>query len=152
MSNKHSFDISENADRVQRNTASDVNLKVEVKSRRRVEGYNVLGNEYIDEHLQRLDREWDIERALETGAAALTFTGTVLGATSDRRWLALPLVVSAFLMQHALQGWCPPLVLFRRLGLRTRREIDKEKFALKAMRGDFVGVTNNPRRSWDAAV
>jgi hypothetical protein len=36
------------------------------------------------------DEEWDIERLLETNAAALAFTGVVLGATFDRRWLALP--------------------------------------------------------------
>ena len=27
--------------------------------------------------------------------------------------------------------------LFRRLGIRTRQEIDAEKYALKAIRGDF---------------
>ena len=30
--------------------------------------------------------------------------------------------------------------VFRRLGVRTRREIDGEKFALKILRGDFDQV------------
>jgi len=34
-------------------------------------------------------------------------------------------------LQHGLQGWCPPLPLLRRLGIRTRGEIDREKYALK---------------------
>jgi len=45
--------------------------------------------------------------------------------------------VLVFLFQHSVQGWCPPLPVFRRLGVCTRSEIDQEKFALKALRGDF---------------
>ena len=40
-------------------------------------------------------------------------------------------------MQHALQGWCPTVPEFRRIGVRTAKEINREKYALKAMRGDF---------------
>ena len=29
------------------------------------------------------------------------------------------------------------VVVFRRMGVRTRREINREKYALKALRGDF---------------
>lgn len=46
----------------------------------------------------------------------------------------------SFLLLHATQGWCPPLPLFRRLGVRTRGEIEKEKFALRFLRGDFDHV------------
>jgi hypothetical protein len=46
----------------------------------------------------------------------------------------------AFLVQHAVQGWCPPLVVLRRRGVRTRREIEEERYALKALRGDFSGL------------
>jgi hypothetical protein len=49
-------------------------------------------------------------------------------------------VVLPFLFQYAVQGWCPPVPLFRRIGVRTRGEIDGEKFALKALRGDFGSV------------
>ncbi len=48
-----------------------------------------------------------------------------------------PAAVAGFLFQHAVQGWCPPVPLFRRLGFRTAREIDHERYALKALRGDF---------------
>jgi hypothetical protein len=65
---------------------------------------------HIDRRLEELDAEWDIERALEANAASIALTGAVLAATVDRRFIALPGIVAAFLLQHALQGWCPRLV------------------------------------------
>jgi hypothetical protein len=85
--------------------------------------------------LRELDGESDIERYLEVNASALAFTGVALGALVDRRWLVLPAVVTAFLFQHGVQGWCPPLPLFRRLGIRTRQEIEAERCALAARLG-----------------
>jgi hypothetical protein len=61
----------------------------------------------------------------------------VMGTLGRRRWRLLTLVVLGFLLQHAVQGWCPPVVLFRRLGVRTRQELDAEKHVLKALRGDY---------------
>ena len=91
----------------------------------------------IGDRLREIDREWDIERAIEANAAVLGFTGTVLAATSDRRWLALPAPVTSFLFQHAVQGWCPPVPVLRKLGFRTSYEIEEERRALMALRGDF---------------
>lgn len=91
----------------------------------------------IADRLREIDQEWDIERAIEANAAVLGFTGTVLAATSDRRWLALPALVTAFLFQHAIQGWCPPVPVLRKLGFRTSYEIEEERRALMALRGDF---------------
>jgi hypothetical protein len=48
--------------------------------------------------------------------------------------------VLGFLLQHATQGWCPPVSVLRRRGVRTRREIEAERYALKALRGDFSGL------------
>jgi hypothetical protein len=96
--------------------------------------------EDIERRLQELDHEWDIERTLEVNGSVLAMTGLLLGATSSRKWFLLPVAVVGFCLQHALQGWCPPLSLFRRLGIRTQREIDEERYALKALRGDFDGT------------
>ena len=49
--------------------------------------------------------------------------------------------IMGFLFQHAVTGWCPPVPVMRRLGVRTRSEIDREKFALKALRGDFKNLS-----------
>jgi hypothetical protein len=84
--------------------------------------------------------EWDIEYCLEANASSLALGGLLLGAFVDRRLLILPALLMAFLLQHALQGWCPPVPLFRRLGFRTVSEIDEEPYALKALRGDFGDI------------
>ena len=91
-----------------------------------------------------LDREWDIERTLEANAASFSLLGLTLGLTLDRRWLAVAVGVAAFLLQHAVQGWCPPVTFFRRRGARTAREIEDERIALKALRGDFDHLPRGP--------
>src|SRR5688572_20409141 len=94
----------------------------------------------IERRLAELDREWDIERTLEANAASVSLIGIALAITVSRRFLLLPAAVAGFLLQHALQGWCPPLPLFRRLGIRTQAEIEQERHALKALRGDYAEV------------
>jgi hypothetical protein len=98
------------------------------------------GRGAIDARLAELEQEWDTERLLQALAAGFTLSGIVLGSTVNRRWYALPGVVAAFLLQHAIQGWCPPLPLIRALGVRTPLEIEEERFALKVARGDFGRV------------
>jgi hypothetical protein len=66
----------------------------------------------------------------------------------DKKWFIFPAVVAGFLLQHAVQGWCPPMPVFRRLGFRTQSEIDSERYALKTLRGDF---RNLPTSEGDGA-
>lgn len=98
----------------------------------------------IPQRLRELDEEWDIERALQAGAAGLAFYGTALAAIGRRRGLLLPALASSFLFQHALQGWCAPVEILRYLGFRSADEIEHERAALKALRGDFEKVTTAP--------
>ena len=93
-----------------------------------------------EERLQALDREWDVERLLQTNASVIVLLGLALATTVDRRFLLLPAGVFSFFAQHALQGWCPPIPVFRRMGVRTQGEIERERYALKALRGDFDTV------------
>ncbi len=125
------------ADRVRRHTAHHVNTELDEKTVQSVAALVGAPPEEIRSRIAELDQEWDVERLLEANAATLTLVGALL-ATRSRRWLLLPTVVPAFLIQHAVQGWCPPLALIRRLGVRTRQEIDAERTALKALRGDFA--------------
>ena len=115
---------------------------VERRIRREIERsvhYHAEDPEGIALRLQELDAEWDIERALEANAGALAGLGAFLALIGGRRRAVIPLVVGAFLFQHAVQGWCPPLPVLRRLGFRTAREIETERTALKVLRGDFEG-------------
>ncbi|HSP79116.1 MAG TPA: hypothetical protein VLQ93_11335, partial [Myxococcaceae bacterium] len=49
-------------------------------------------------------------------------------------------VAAGLLLQQGLLGYGPLAEGVRALGVRTRREIDLEKFALKALRGDFERI------------
>ena len=98
------------------------------------------------ERRAELDAEWDIERAIEANASVIAFLGVLLGAFVHPYWLVLPALVTAFLFQHAIQGWCPPVPVLRRLGFRTADEISEERQALKAIRGDFDSLPDGPDR------
>lgn len=128
------------AARVPHHTAEHVNERIRRMTEASIRHY-AHHPERIDERLRQLDAEWDIERTLETNAAALAFTGTVLGLLGGRRWLLLSAAVTGFLFQHGVQGWCPPVPIFRRLGVRTQQEIEAERYVLKALRGDFAEVS-----------
>ena len=130
------------AHRVAWNTSGKTNAEIRRKAMRHVEKAIAEGD--LDGAIRRLDREWDTERVLETNAACLLLLSLGLGVTRDRRWLWLTGGVAAFLLQHALQGWCPPLPLIRTLGVRTAEEISAERIALKSLRGDFTNLVQDP--------
>ncbi|MCP9235813.1 DUF2892 domain-containing protein [Lewinella sp. JB7] len=126
--------------RVSDHTSAAANREIRQDIVRRVEALarNPAG---IDRRLGKLQDEWDVERMLETNASTLVLTGLALGHLVDRRWYLLSGTVAAFLLQHGIQGWCPPLYVLRKLGYRTRQEIDWERTALKAVRGDFAELS-----------
>lgn len=147
--------IPSTSKRVPEHTAAHVNEKIRHETEANVTQCRAAGPEAIDRRLAELDREWDTERTLEANAATLATVGAGLALLVDRRFAWVPLVVGGFLLQHAVQGWCPPLPIFRRMGIRTQTEIDRERYALKALRGDFNQVrgdeTNAPQRALEAA-
>lgn len=134
-------------ERVPKHTSDEVNARILTHTQDNVLRVAKQGPRAIDQRLIELDREWDVERTLETNAATAILVGSALGAFVDKRFFALPAVVAGFLLQHALQGWCPPLPLFRRLGVRTAAEIDQERYALKALRGDFASSQSHGEKT-----
>lgn len=137
--------LPKTVERVPNQTDQAVNERIRRTTEQNIAKLKHAGRSAIGRRLRELDAEWDIERLLEANAATACLIGLGLGATVDRRWFALPAVVAAFLLQHAVQGWCPPLPVFRRLGVRTASEIDYERYALKALRGDFADVSQQQR-------
>jgi hypothetical protein len=132
-------------DRVRAHSNREQNARIDVQTQQRLERHATSDREAITRHIETLDREWDVERYLQMNAGIASLSGVVLGALVSRRFLVLPAAVFGFFFQHAAQGWCPPLPLFRRMGVRTRREINKEKYALKALRGDFDNMSPERR-------
>lgn len=117
--------------RIGQHTPSHVNARIEREALAAIEG--ALRDDRIAERLQALDREWDTERTLQLNFSAVVLASLAL-AFVDRRWLGVSALASAFMVQHAVQGWCPPLALFRRMGIRGSGEIERERAALRALR------------------
>jgi hypothetical protein len=126
------------ADRVREHSAAADNKTIDREAEGRIQRFAGKSKEEITEQIDRLEREWDMERLLETNASLLSLAGmSAYAGSRNKKWLFLPGVVMSFLVQHSVQGWCPPMPVFRKLGVRTRQEIEREKYALKALRGDF---------------
>ncbi len=147
------------AGRVKRLTVEAINEKLRIDAEARVAYYSNHPDQ-IDARLRELDEEWDIERAIETEAAATVLTSLLFGAAFSRKWYVVAAFAGSMLLLHNLHGSYPLLPLFRRLGLRTAREIAAERYALKVIRGDFQkiasgqggGAPENRLRAFEAAA
>lgn len=122
--------------RVRENTSKALNLKIDQTTFENIKYYSKRSEEEISNRIKELDEEWDIERVLGVNMSVLALSGVAL-SSKNRKWLILPAVILGFFAQHALQGWCPPVPFFRKMKVRTRNEINQEKHALKALRGDY---------------
>lgn len=131
-------------DRVRRNTSPELLERIDRRTESNIRFFSTQPASDIRVRLHELDQEWSIERFLQLNSSVIALGGAFLGLTSSRKWFLLSATVMGFLFQHAVQGWCPPLPILRRLGIRTRGEIDREKFALKAARGDFDALKESP--------
>ena len=132
------------ADRVRRHTAQAVLRRIDDDTAAHLMACAEDGPEAASRRLGELDREWDTDRVIETEAATTALIGLALGTFVDRRLLALPAVVASAVLLHALTGRYPLLPLLRRLGVRSSREIARERYALKALRGDFADLDGLP--------
>jgi hypothetical protein len=131
--------MDDRADRVRRHTAAEVLRRIDDATVASLTGC-AASLAATDQRLGELDREWDTDRALEAEAATMGLIGLALGAFVRKQFLALPAVVAGAVLLQATTGRYPLMPLFRRLGLRTAKEIARERYALKALRGDFAGM------------
>jgi hypothetical protein len=144
-------------DRVRKHSPEKFNERIDRATQRRMLRAAGESKPALSRRLEALDEEWDMERVLETNASALALGGLLLGLFVNKKFFLIPCFVLSFLLQHAIQGWCPPVPMFRSRGVRTRKEIDTEKFAVKALRGDFDDVAESAdpnqraRAAWHAA-
>jgi hypothetical protein len=127
-------------DRVRRRTAADVLRRIDQVTTEHLAAAATEAPDRVQARLERLDREWDIDRSIELEAATMGLFGLALGTVVSPRLRALPGIVAAALCLYATTGRYPLLPVFRRLGVRTALEIERERYALKALRGDFDGL------------
>jgi hypothetical protein len=129
--------IDHPGDRVRHHSAASANERIEERTRRKIEQTVRRGHDAIIARLAELEREWDIDRVLMLNFALVGGAGFLAGARgvklrkSFNGWQLFTTVQLAFLALHAVVGWCPPVALFRRLGVRTSREIESERRVLE---------------------
>jgi hypothetical protein len=92
------------------------------------------------QRLAELEQEWSFDRLMSAQAAIVGLSGLLLAATDDRGWVGMSTFSLLMLLLYALFGWCPPVQTLRRFNIRTEQEINLERYALKAMIGDFGSV------------
>ncbi|MBI5545437.1 MAG: hypothetical protein HY901_16245 [Deltaproteobacteria bacterium] len=128
-------------DRVRAHTPNPINEQIDSQTRARLAEVQELGPVQVGRRLADLDREWDVDRTLMAMFPILGGTTFALGlrAITARKkgngWLYLFGTQMAFMMLHAVAGWCPPVSVLRRLGIRTQREITLERQSLLAGAG-----------------
>ena len=109
--------------------------------------YGSLGRAGIDERIRALEDEWDVERAVTVVLSGAGVAGLIFGLLGSRVWRLLAWIALPLLFLFGQDKWKPSEGVLKSLGLRSRKEIQDEKYALKALRGDFRGVEPEPEES-----
>ena len=113
--------------------------------------YAHKGKKIIGDRLEEISKEWDVERTLLLNTAFISMTGALLGAFVNKKWFILSALAAFVMAEEALTGWSPPTAMMKKLGKRTREEINRERTGLKAMKGDFR-KTKDAGELWDATA
>ena len=125
------------ADPVRRYTTQEMLEQVEKQIQHNIEFYGAQPPHVLSERIEELRREWSMERYLQVNVASLGFATAFLALTGSKKWAVLTCTALGFFLFHSLRGFDPPIPVLRRMGVRTRSEIDRELYALKLIRGDF---------------
>ena len=95
------------------------------------------GQPAITQRLAQLDDEWSAGRVAKITVAAGILLGLAAAVLHSWWWLAVPVVLGLILLQYLTSRECWLTRGLKLLGLRSSVEIEHERFALKALRGDF---------------
>lgn len=137
------------AEYVNNDQAEQSKLILDEKVKEDIRKYAEQGRDSIDNRIKELDSSWDMERTLQLNAAILVLGGILL-YSNNKKWAILSIFATAILAQQAFMGNCGPFKFMKFFGVRSRKEIDKEKFALKALRGDFDNIKNDIEKAWES--
>lgn len=130
--------------RVALNTNPNTNKNIRNNTLRRINIYKNSSDKILSDNVDKLNHEWDVERVLELSAASVILGSTIMGLKTNKKyWFLMSGTVGLFLLQHSLQGWCPPVPLVRKCGIRTSEEINNEKIVYKLLKDDFADKATN---------
>jgi len=117
---------------------AEIQRQIDAKIEESIRHYATQSPDVIARRIQELDNECDVDGYLATPAAGVGLGGITLSILGGgKKWLFIAGAFLGLLLKQALHGTSPAAPLFRKLGVRTRAEIDREKYALKILRGDF---------------
>lgn len=101
----------------------------------------------VSRRMAELDDEWDVQRVLQVVTSGATIGGFWFAITKSRIWLLLSLAMAGGALHHGLTGGSPAADFVRRLGFRTRDEIEFERRALMNLEsGHDESLFGNIRR------
>lgn len=124
---------------------SRVNANIDRETLRHLEEMKDSSPEEIEERVDALAWEYDVSCASTLTFASLGLAGLALTKV-HRGFLAVPLIANGLLVWENLPLRLPSVVtpLFRLFGFRSRTEIERERHALKMIRGDYRRAEEDP--------
>jgi hypothetical protein len=134
--------LQRRADRVREHSPQYINRRIAREIDIRVQHCLREGRDALLERLGELEREWDIDRVVMANFAIVGGTAYAVGLQRLTQslpwrkkrtgWLYFFGAQMGFLLLHASIGWCPPVAVWRRIGVRTKVEIELERTLLLA--------------------
>jgi hypothetical protein len=127
--------VAPTQDPTRQRTSAAVSRKIDRETRGTIDELKTA--DAIRARISELEREWSLDRTLMAVFSALGAVSSGQAMLSLARrgklgfWGALFFTQLGFLGYHAAKGWCPPVSVLRRLGVRTAHEICAERVALE---------------------
>jgi len=112
-----------------------------VKTVDRLKRLAECGPSAIEERLNELEREWSAGRATKVALGLFILIGMGLWLSLGGWWYVVPILGGLVLLEYLFSRTSWLGKLFHEMGSRTGQEIEEEKFALKALRGDFATLS-----------
>lgn len=129
-------------DIIRERTPAFINKEIDAQTLRHLDRYRHASAEEIEERLKMLDRQWDVESVVAMTGAVVSIGGLLLGMR-NRKLLAIPMIAQGLVLSHSLPIPDPVTPIFRAFGLWSRHEIERERHALKLLRGDYERVEHD---------
>lgn len=85
------------------------------------------GTHAVAKRLAELEHEWSVEDILKLHAATFLLKFGLFGAIVNKKYFFGIAGIGALAMMQTIQGWSPPYMMIRKMGNRTRDEIDDER-------------------------
>lgn len=143
---------TDNMDLVRENTSEEINRRIDHFTEENIRYYATQTEKVISRRINTLEKEWDVQKLVQAIDAGVGLGSIFLGVLGAKKWWFIATLAAASSGMHAMKGWSPGTIALRRMGFRTRQEIDREKYALKALRGDFEEMSTHEADKIDERI